>query len=64
MATNTDSLTPRKTPFSLAALKAAAGRVFAARTTREYIHPYLAAALLGLVLFLSLIHISEPTRPY
>jgi len=51
MATNTDSLSPRKTPFSLAALKAAAGRVFAARTTKEYIHPYLAAVLLGLVLF-------------
>ncbi len=51
MATNTGSLSPRKTSLSPAALKAAARRVFAARTAKDYIHPYLAAVLLGLVLF-------------
>ena len=47
MATNTESLAPRPS------LRAAVGRVLFARPARDYIHPYLAAVLLGLVLFLA-----------
>ena len=47
MATNTESLAPRPS------LRAAVGRVLFARPAKDYIHPYLAAVLLGLVLFLA-----------
>lgn len=47
MATNTESLSPRPS------LKTVVGRVLFARPAKDYIHPYLAAVLLGLVLFLA-----------
>ncbi len=51
MATNTKSLSPGKTSWRLADLKRAASRLFMQRAAKDYINPYWAAVLLGVVLF-------------